>query len=94
MQLNSLKYILVTTFFLLSFVLAYSDELIKPKKKPSLQSNDIVNKIPSTFIIPQEKPIKKKIIIKNEEKISKKRITKIDGVIIPKNKPLIVRKER
>jgi len=95
MLLNSLKYILATTFFLLSFVLAYSDELITPKKKPSLQSNDIVNKVPSTFIIPQEKPGAKKVeSVKNEEKILEKRITKIDGVIIPKNKPLIVKKER
>ena len=95
MLLKSLKYILATLFFLLSFVLAFSADFIIPKKKPILQSDDIVKKIPSNFIIPQEKPInKKKIIIKNKEKISEKRITKIDGVIIPKNKPLIVRKER
>jgi soluble lytic murein transglycosylase len=95
MLLKSLKYILATIFFLLSFVLAFSADLIIPKKKPSLQSDDIVKKISSNFIIPQEKPIdKKKITIKDKEKISEKRITKIDGIIIPKNKPLIVRKER
>jgi len=95
MLLKSLIYILATIFFLLSFVLAFSADLIIPKKKPSLQSGDIVKKISSNFIIPLEKPIdKKKITIKDEEKISEKRITKIDGVIIPKNKPLIVRKER
>ena len=95
MLLKSLKYILATIFFLLSFELAFSSDLIIPKKKPSLQSNDIVKKISTNFIIPQEKPInKKKIIIKNEEKLLEKKITKIDGVIIPKNKPLIVRKER
>ena len=95
MLLKSLKYILATIFFLFSFVLAFSADLIIPKKKPSLQSGDIVKKISSNFIIPQEKPIdKKKIIIKDEEKISEKRITKIDGIIIPKSKPLIVKKER
>ncbi len=87
---NSLKYILATIFFLLSFELAFSADFIIPKKKPILQSDDVVKKISSNFIIPQEKPIKKKIIIKNEEKISKKSITKIDGVIIPKNKPFPV----
>ena len=95
MLLKSLKYILATIFFLLSFVLAFSFDLIIPKKKPSLQSDDIFKKISSNFIIPQEKPTnKKKIIIKNEEKVLEKKITKIDGVIIPKNKPLIVKKER
>jgi len=95
MLLKSLKYILATIFFLSSFVLAYSDELIKPKKKPSLQSIDIINKTLSNFIIPQKKPgTKKKETIKNEEIKLEKRITKINGVIIPKNKPLIVKKER
>ena len=95
MLLKSLKYTFATIIFSLSFVLAFSADLIIPKKKPSLQSSDIVKKISTNFIIPQEKPIdKKKIIIKDEEKISEKRITKIDGIIIPKNKPLIVKKER
>ena len=60
MLLKSLKYILATIFFLLSFVLAFSADLIIPKKKPSLQSSDIVKKISNNFIIPQEKPIDKK----------------------------------
>ena len=95
MLLKSLKYILASILFLLSFELAYSEELIKPKKKPSLQLNNNNNKVPSNFIIPQEKPgSKKKEVIKKEEKKLEKRITKIDGIIIPKNKPLIVKKER
>ena len=60
MLLKSIKYILATIFFLLSFVLAFSSDLIIPKIKPSLQSDDIVKKISSNFIIPQEKPINKK----------------------------------
>jgi len=94
MLLKSLKYILATIFFFLSFVLAFSDDLIVPKKKPSLLSNELVNKTSGNFIIPQEKPSNKKRIIKKEEKIIEKRITKINGIIIPKNKPLIVKKER
>ena len=87
MQFKSLKYILITIFFLLNFALAFSDDFIIPKKKPNLQSDEIVNKTSGNFIIPQEKPSNKKKIIKKEEKIIEKRITKIDGVIIHKNKP-------
>ena len=89
MLLKSLKYIFAIIFFFLSTVLAFSGDLIIPKKKPILKSKDITKKISSNFIIPQEKPNKKKIILKKE-----KTITKIDGVIIPKNKPLIVKKKR
>ena len=93
MLLKSLKYILAIIFFFLSIVLAFSDDLI-PKKKPSLQSDEISDKKFNSLIIPQEKPNNKKKVIKKEEKIIEKRITKINGVIIPKNKPLIVKKER
>jgi hypothetical protein len=93
MLLKSLKYILAIIFFFLSIVLAFSNDLI-PKKKPNLQSDNIANKKFDNLIIPQEKPNNKKKIIKKEEKIIEKRITKINGIIIPKNKPLIVKKER
>ena len=57
-------------------------------------ANNIIKKIQSNFIIPQEKPVKKEIVIKKVEKIIEKKLKKIDGIIIPKNKPLIVKKER
>jgi len=94
MLLKSLKYTFATIIFSLSFVLAFSDDLIIPKKKPSIKTNNIDKKISSNFIIPIEKPTSKKKIIKRNETKIKKRITKIDGIIIPKNKPLIVKKER
>ena len=95
MLLKSLKYVLTTIIFFLSFVLAFSDELIIPKKKPNLQPDEILKNISINFIIPQEKPNnKKKIIVKNKESKIEIKITKIDGVIIPKNKPLIVKKAR
>ena len=73
MLLKSLKYILAALFFLLSFVLAFSADFIIPKKKPILQSNDIVKKITGNFIIPQEKPInKKKSLLKIKKKYQKK----------------------
>ncbi len=74
MLLKSLKYILASIFFLLSFGLAFSDDLIIPKKKPNLLLGDKVKKISSNFILPKEKPSnKKKTIIKKEEKIIKKK---------------------
>ena len=60
MLLKSLKYILATIFFFLSFVLALSNDLIIPKKKPNLLSDNIVNKKYGNFIIPQQKPNNKK----------------------------------
>ena len=95
MLLKSLKYVLATIVFFLSFVLAFSDELIIPKKKPNVRLDEILKNISINFIIPQEKPKNKdKIIVKNKESKIEIKITKIDGVIIPKNKPLIVKKER
>ena len=94
MLLKSLKYNLATIFLVLGIVSAFSDDFITPKKKPILNLSNILKKIPSNFIIPQEKPIKKEVVIKKVEKIKEKKIKKIDGIIIPKNKPLIVKKER
>ncbi len=93
MLLKSLKYFLATIIILLSTVLALSDDNIVPKKKPNLIEENKLKKVTSNFIFPKEKPgSKKKIIVKKQEK--KIKITKINGVIIPKNKPLIVKKER
>ena len=90
-----IKYILIIIIYLLSAVLALSDTILVPKKKPSLGYLDKFKKLSENFIIPIEKPNnkKEKAIIDKEKKI-KIRVTKIEGVIIPKNKPLIVKKER
>ena len=93
MLLKSLKYILSTIIFFLGIELAYSNDLIIPKKKPAIQSGEVFKKISSSIVIPQQKPDKTKTIEKEKKEIEKK-ITKIDGVIIPKNKPLIVKKAR
>ena len=93
MLFKSLKYFLSTIFILLSTVLALSDANIVPKKKPNLIEENNLKKVTSNFIFPKEKPgSKKNIVVKKQEK--KIKITKINGVIIPKNKPLIVKKER
>ncbi len=95
MQLKSLKYIFVIIFFLLSTVFASSNIVIVPKKKPDLYDDNVLKKTSTNFITPKQKPVTKKEIkeVLKEKKI-KIKITKIDGIIIPKNKPLIVKKER
>ena len=95
MSIKIIKIIITSIFFLINFQLAFSDQLILPLKKPSLSiiNND---KILVNFIVPKNKPSKKinQKIEKTETKISKNIISKINGVIIPKNKPLIVKKQR
>ena len=93
MLLKSLKYILSTIIFFLSFNLAFSTDLIIPKIKPSKQKDALLKNLSSNIIIPKQKP-NNQINIEKLEKIIKKKITKIDGVIIPKNKPLIVKQQR
>ena len=93
MLLKSLKYILATIIFFLSFNLAFSTDLIIPKIKPSKQKDAMLKNLSSNIIIPKQKP-NNQINIEKLEKIIKKKITKIDGVIIPKNKPLIVKQQR
>ena len=93
MLLKSLKYILATIIFFLSFNLAFSTDLIIPKIKPSKQKDALLKNLSSNIIIPKQKP-NNQINIEKLEKIIKKKITKIDGVIIPKNKPLIVKQQR
>ena len=95
MQPKSIKYLLLIVFFLSNTVFALSEIVLLPKKKPTLNKENILKKTSLNFIIPKQKPGTKKEITKvSEEKNIKIKVTKIDGVIIPKNKPLIVKKER
>jgi len=96
MIIKSIQYLLTIIFFLSNIQLAFSNELIRPQKKPSLLDNTNKKKILQNIIIPQKKPIKEKNEIKVEKNnnLSKNIIYKIDGVIIPKNKPLIVKKSK
>ena len=94
MLLKSLKYNLATIFFFISFNLAFSNDLIIPKTKPLPSQSDLLKNISSNYIIPKEKPSNKKDNTKKIEKKIKQKITKINGVIIPKNKPLIVKQQR
>ena len=76
---------------------AFSQTLIKPKQKPDLTIEKKDGKYSVGFIIPKFKPgtIKTKEEIEiTKEKDKKIIVKKIDGIIIPKNKPLIVKQQR
>ena len=59
--------------------MAFSNEIIIPKNKPNILS---------LIIIPQEKPSN------NQKKVVGNVKKEIDGILIPKKKPLIVKKQR
>ena len=79
MSFKLLKIISIVIFFFISIQLAFSNEIIIPKNKP---------KILSLIIIPQEKPSN------NQKKVVGNVKKEIDGILIPKKKPLIVKKQR
>ncbi len=97
MNSKKFKFLITIIFFLVSIQLTFSKELLVPPKKPVL-SKELINKnLSSNYIIPQKKPKQNKESQKdtnNSKKIKENRITKINGIIIPKNKPLIVKKKR
>ena len=87
-----IKIIALITVFLLPIQFALSNELILPKKKPTLSDEIIKEKIIKSEIFPLKKPSQDDgvQITKNDE-VKKQKVTKIiDGEIIPKNKPLVV----
>ena len=96
MLLKTFRYLITFIFFLSSIQLAFSKEKIIPIKKPSIKNKENILKLTDNFITPQKKPSNEieKIIEEIVPKIEKNRISKIDGIIIPKNKPLIVKKQR
>ena len=87
-----LKLLTTIILFFLSFQSAFSNETILPIKKPDLNEKNTTKKIAE--IIPLPKPSEKEDEIQKEIKITTTEIfKKIDGVIIPKNKPLIVKEK-
>ncbi|MDC3043368.1 lytic transglycosylase domain-containing protein [Candidatus Pelagibacter sp.] len=87
-----LKLLTTIILYFLLFQSAFSNETILPIKKPDLNEKNTTKKIAE--IIPLPKPSEKEDEIQNEIKITTTEIfKKIDGVIIPKNKPLIVKEK-
>ena len=93
MKKKSFKICTTIIFFLFSIQSAFCENLIRPKPKPNL-TKEKKEKYVSGLIIPKFKPgtyetkdqtetIKQ---LKNEKEII---VKKVDGIIVPKNKPVL-----
>ena len=90
-----IKLILINIIFLNYFNLSQGSELIIPKNKPLLNKSEIeFNEI--NFLLPKKKPIlsTEQIVPKKKEKVKEltKDNKKINGVILPLPKPIVVSK--
>jgi hypothetical protein len=95
MRLKLIKLLLINIIILNYFNLSFGSELIIPKNKPLLNKYEVeLNEF--NFLIPKKKPVlvKEEIVPKKKEKIKEitKHKKKIDGLIIPLPKPIIVSK--
>ena len=96
MTFKTIKILAINIVFLGIIQIAISNEIILPKKKPQLSDEVMQKKIIKGILVPPKKPILKEIITV-EEKIqpkAKTKISKINGEIIPKSKPLVVKKQK
>jgi len=96
MSMKAIKIVILNIFFLYAVQLAFSQENLLPIKKPVLSAEIIEKKISKNILIPLKKPIleQKEKITEIKKKKEDKKISKIQGVILPENKPLIVKKGR
>ncbi len=93
---STIKIFAINLVFLAIIQFAISKELIIPKIKPQLSKEVIQKKIIKGTIIPLKKPGIKTEAIATEQIEPKKdeKLTKVSGEIIPKSKPLIVKKQK
>mgnify|MGYP000654499632 FL=1 len=96
MSMKAIKIVILNIFFLYAVQLAFSQENLLPIKKPVLSAEIIEKKISKNILIPLKKPIleQKEKITEIKKKKEEKKISKIQGVILPESKPLIVKKGR
>ena len=94
--MKAIKIVILNIFFLCTVQLAFSQENLLPIKKPVLSAEIIEKKISKNILIPLKKPIllPKEKITEIKKKKEEKKISKIQGVILPESKPLIVKKGR
>ena len=92
--MNIFRLIIIPVIFIcsfLSFTTAYPDELIIPPKKPDLNINKKETSNLKSEILPLKKP-KEDVSVVKKDSIKKKKIDL--GIILPKNKPLILVKDK
>jgi len=94
--MKAIKIVILNIIFLCVVQLAFSQENLLPIKKPVLSAEIIEKKISKNILIPLKKPIleQKEKITEIKKKKEEKKISKIQGVILPESKPLIVKKGR
>ena len=94
--MKAIKIVILNIFFLCAVQLAFSQENLLPIKKPVLSAEIIEKRISKNILIPLKKPIleQKEKITEIKKKKEDKKISKIQGVILPESKPLIVKKGR
>ena len=94
--MKAIKIVILNIIFLCPVQLAFSQENLLPIKKPVLSAEIIEKKISKNILIPLKKPIleQKEKITEIKKKKEEKKISKIQGVILPESKPLIVKKGR
>ena len=96
MSIKAIKIFILNIVFCCTVQLAFSQDYILPIKKPVLSAEIIKKKISKNILIPLKKPIlvPKEKITEIKKKKEEKKISKIQGVILPESKPLIVKKGR
>ena len=90
-----LKLFTTIIFLLLTIQSSFSNQQVLPLKKPEIGENSSKIKIENFSIIPKSKPQKKEEIVDKQELklLNINVVKKINGIIVPKNKPLIVKKQ-
>ena len=92
MRINMSKILLINAIFLIVTVLAVNAELLIPKKKPLLSDEDLEISENKNLLIPLKKPLRKFDEVKKD--IENKKNTTLGQTILPKSKPLVVKKDK
>ena len=83
-------YVLIAVIYFINLLFhAYGENLIIPNKKPQISDEKKVKSQLKTEILPLEKP---KIVEK--KKVEEKKENNFIGIIIPKNKPLVIAQKK
>ena len=90
------KILLLILIFLIIPSKSILADIIIPKKKPDIAKENLKKTEISNFIIPLKKPLKKQkfkdILITEPAQKKQKKI--VDGILLPKSKPLVVKKDK
>jgi len=89
-----IKILLINLLFLTLALRILSDDVLIPQKKPIISEKTLEKTKISNFLIPPKKPYQNDQNEIQQPNQKKKAIKIVDGVILPKTKPLIVKKDK